>query len=75
MESVGKLLVVVGLVSVVIGAIVWSLGRAGFRGLPGDIYYQSPSGGLRIVFPIVTSIVVSILITAGLWLWRWLAGR
>ena len=31
--------------------------------LPGDIKYESPEGNIRIYFPIVTSIVLSILFT------------
>jgi hypothetical protein len=35
----------------------------GLSFLPGDIKYQSPNGNVRIYFPIVTSIVLSILLT------------
>jgi Protein of unknown function (DUF2905) len=35
----------------------------GLSFLPGDIKYQSPNGNVRIYFPIVTSIVVSVLLT------------
>jgi hypothetical protein len=31
--------------------------------LPGDIKYESPDGKTRVYFPIVTSIVLSILLT------------
>jgi hypothetical protein len=31
--------------------------------LPGDIKYESPNGSVRIYFPIVTSIVLSIVLT------------
>ena len=31
--------------------------------LPGDIKYESPNGNVRIYFPIVTSIVFSIVLT------------
>ena len=31
--------------------------------LPGDIKYESPNGNVRIYFPIVTSIVLSVLLT------------
>ena len=31
--------------------------------LPGDIEYESPNGNVRIYFPIVTSIVLSVLFT------------
>lgn len=31
--------------------------------LPGDIEYESPKGNVRIYFPVVTSIVLSVLFT------------
>ena len=31
--------------------------------LPGDIKYESPNGNVRVYFPIVTSIILSILLT------------
>ena len=31
--------------------------------LPGDIKYESPNGHVRIYFPIVTSIVLSVVLT------------
>ena len=31
--------------------------------LPGDIKYESPNGNVRIYFPIVTSIILSVLFT------------
>jgi hypothetical protein len=35
----------------------------GMSFLPGDIKYESQSGNVRIYFPIVTSIVLSVLLT------------
>jgi len=31
--------------------------------LPGDIKYESPNGNVKVYFPIMTSLVVSILLT------------
>ena len=31
--------------------------------LPGDIKYQSPTGNVRVYFPFVTSIVLSVVLT------------
>jgi hypothetical protein len=59
---------VVGLALVVIGGLVWALGRLGFKGLPGDIAYQS--GNVRIYVPIVTCLVLSVLISIGIWIVR-----
>jgi hypothetical protein len=35
----------------------------GLSFLPGDIKYESPSGNVRVYFPIVTSIVLSVALT------------
>ena len=32
--------------------------------LPGDVKYESPNGNMRIYFPVVTAILLSILFTA-----------
>ena len=42
----------------------------GLRLLPGDIDYKSPSGNVRVYFPVTTSIVVSIVLSLVLWLFR-----
>ena len=73
MANAGKLLVVVGLLVACAGALVWALGRAGFRGLPGDIRYES--GNVRFYFPLVTCIVLSVILTALMWVWQWLGRR
>jgi len=55
----GKLLIFLGVVLIVIGAAVhWGvpLGR-----LPGDISYRR--GNFSFYFPLVTSIVISVLVT------------
>ncbi len=69
MSELGKWIMLIGAAMVAIGALFWGLGRLGFRGLPGDIRYESD--GTRIYFPIVTCIVLSVLATALMWLWRW----
>jgi hypothetical protein len=58
MPELGKTLVIAGLALAAIGALLW-LGR-GFR-LPGDIFVQR--GGFSFAFPIVTCIVISIVLT------------
>jgi hypothetical protein len=35
----------------------------GLSFLPGDIEYESPNGNVRVYFPIVTSIVLSVVLT------------
>lgn len=65
MPDLGKTLVIVGLALAALGAWLW-LGR-GFR-LPGDIFVQR--GNFSFAFPVVTCIVLSIVLTILLNLFR-----
>ena len=73
MIDAGKIFVALGLAIALIGAIVWGLGRIGFHGLPGDVHYESLN--VRMYFPIVSCIVLSILLTLGMWVWQWFSRR
>lgn len=73
MSEFGRYLVIFGLILVAVGGAFWLLGRTGFRGLPGDIKYEGER--VRIYFPLVTSLVISLLLTALLWLWQWFRNR
>jgi hypothetical protein len=73
MEQLGKVLALLGLVLVALGGLLWFLGRADFKGLPGDIRYESDS--VRFYFPIVSCILLSLLVSVGLWLWQWISRR
>jgi len=73
MSDIGKTLIFVGVAIAVVGVIVMVLGRAGFRGMPGDISYRSDH--VRVYFPIVTCIVISILLTLGSWLYHWIGRK
>ncbi|MHC4415549.1 MAG: DUF2905 domain-containing protein [Planctomycetota bacterium] len=68
MTQFGKTFVFVGLAIVLIGAIVWGLGKLGFRGLPGDIRYESDN--VKIYFPIVTCLAISLVLSVLVWLVR-----
>jgi hypothetical protein len=62
MRDIGRFLIVIGLVTVVLGFVLWGgfvpkwLGR-----LPGDIRIER--GNFSFYFPIVTCIVLSIILT------------
>ena len=73
MTDLGKLLMLGGGFLLLIGAIVWLLGRSGFRGMPGDISYQGSN--VRFYFPIVTCIVLSVALTAIMWIVQWLGRK
>ena len=60
--SIGRLLLVAGLALAGIGLLFIVAGRLPFVGrLPGDIYVQR--GNFTFYFPLVTSILLSILLT------------
>jgi hypothetical protein len=67
------MLVAAGLLLALVGLLVWLLERSGFRGLPGDLRFES--GNLRIYFPIVTCLVLSLILTLALWFWNWAQRR
>jgi hypothetical protein len=63
-----RLLIGLGLVILVVG-IAWPIiTRIGLGRLPGDIVIQR--GGTSFYFPIVTCIVISIVLSAILWLFN-----
>jgi hypothetical protein len=65
----GKLLFVLGLVLMVVGAVLWKTGGLGGLGrLPGDIFVQK--GNATFSFPIVTCILISLVLTLIGWLFR-----
>ena len=69
MNEVGKLLFIAGLLLAVVGLLLWSgWGRNWLGRLPGDLYYAK--GNLKFYFPIVTCLIVSLLLTLLLWLFR-----
>ena len=69
MNELGKFLVVVGLVLIGIGAVLWSgLGKGWLGRLPGDIHYSR--GNFNFYFPVVTCLLLSLLLTFILWLFR-----
>jgi Protein of unknown function (DUF2905) len=64
--DIQRFLIGLGLVILVVG-IMWPiLARMGLGGLPGDIIFQH--GGTTFYFPIVTCIIVSVVLSALLWL-------
>jgi hypothetical protein len=69
MTELGKTLVIIGLLVAVAGALLWSgVGRGWLGRLPGDIHYTK--GNTSFYFPIMTSILLSLLLTVLLWLLR-----
>jgi len=73
MTDLGKLLIGVGLMLVLAGALVIALGRAHLPlgRLPGDMVYRGKN--TTIYFPLATSVVVSVVLSIVLYVvgrWR-----
>lgn len=68
MDSLGKNLIVIGLVIAAVGAALWLFGRAGGGFLPGDIVVERKN--FRFYFPVVTCVVVSLVLSAIAWFLR-----
>jgi Protein of unknown function (DUF2905) len=72
MTDVGKLLIMLGLVLIVAGALLTVLGRGNLPlgRLPGDIVYRGKNSTLY--FPLATSVVVSVVLSIVLYVvGRW----
>jgi uncharacterized protein YybS (DUF2232 family) len=69
MTEIGKLLVVAGLIIALVGVLLWSgIGRSWLGRLPGDIHYTRDNFSFH--FPIVTCLLLSVIISFLLWLFR-----
>jgi hypothetical protein len=69
MNEIGKFLVIAGLFLALMGALFWTgFGKGWFGHLPGDIRYTK--GDFHFYFPIVTYLIISVLLTLILWLFR-----
>jgi hypothetical protein len=67
MNDLGRSLVVMGLVVALVGVVLVLVGRVPWLGrLPGDIYIQR--GNWSFYFPLMTSVIVSVLLTVVFWL-------
>jgi len=70
MNDLPKTLIVVGALLILAGGIAWLLSRGGITlgKLPGDIAIEKESFSLY--FPWVTCLVVSLLLSLGMRLWK-----
>ncbi len=65
-QQIGKWLISAGIIMTLLGALVMILGRIGLFKLPGDLEFGSKHW--RVYIPIASCIVISIILTAVLWL-------
>ena len=61
MAAIAKFLIIAGLAMAAFGVILWGLSSLGLGRLPGDIYVRR--GGFVFYFPLMTSIILSIVLT------------
>lgn len=64
--QLGRFLVITGIILVVLGLIAMAGARFGLGRLPGDIAYKGKN--VHFYFPVVTSLILSVVLTAILWL-------
>ena len=73
MPSLAKVLIFIGLLLLIAGLLLWILPKFhGFRGLPGDMEFKKEN--FTFYFPLGTSILLSLLLTLMLYLWRKFGG-
>ena len=62
LETMGKLLLIIGGAMIVLGGLLWLASKVSFLGhLPGDIRIEKP--GFTCMVPLASSILISILLT------------
>jgi hypothetical protein len=67
-RGLGVALAITGAGLLVLGLLLWSGALGWFGRLPGDIRFERD--GVRVYFPIVSMVVVSLVLSALLWLFR-----
>jgi len=67
-RDLGRLLILLGAVTLLAGLALTFFGRIGLGRLPGDLVYRR--GNLTFYFPLMTSILLSIALSLLLWLFR-----
>jgi hypothetical protein len=73
MNSTGKILIGLGVILVLAGIVVLLVGRfPGFKSMPGDIVIKKEN--FTLYFPLGTSILLSLLLTLAIFLWRKFGG-
>jgi len=67
MENIGKLILAIGSLLVIVGAVLWAFGdQLGWLGnLPGDIKVERP--GFSFYMPITTMLLLSLSLSLVLW--------
>ena len=67
-QNFGKLIIAIGLMITVVGAVIFALGKLGIGKLPGDMKFGD--GNFKVYFPLGTCILISVVMTLIMWLIR-----
>ncbi len=67
-RDIGRLLILVGGLLLLAGIVLTAFGRLGIGRLPGDFVYRR--GTFTFYFPLMTSILLSLLLSLLFWLFR-----
>jgi hypothetical protein len=67
MPQIAKTLILVGLALSALGGVMFALSKLGLGELPGDFTWQGKN--TRIVFPLASSLLLSLILTVVLNLW------
>ena len=68
MQEIGKTLIIFGLIILGLGLLLTFINKVPFLGKPpGDIYIHKKN--FTFYFPVVTSILISIILSLVFWLW------
>lgn len=68
MPELGRTLLILGVILVIGGLILLGLGKMGVGRLPGDFVVRR--GNFTFFFPLATSIIISLVLSLALWLFR-----
>ncbi len=69
MPALGRMLIILGVIIALLGVALLFAHKIPYVGrLPGDIYVKKD--GFSFYFPLTTSIIISILLTLILWIFR-----
>jgi len=70
MDKISKLLMFCGLVIFFLGLLIMLYSKTGIGKLPGDIVIKK--GKMAFYFPVITCIIISVIFTLGVQIFRWI---
>ncbi len=66
MSEIGKLLVGIGVISIVVGLVLLLIGKTPLGRLPGDLVVRREN--FTFIFPLATCIIISVVLSVIMWL-------